>query len=185
MKLIAVLPLILASQLFAASVPLTVDKEHSSVEVAVKATMDSFTAKLIAYDAVIAADPETKQIQSAQVKFRFADIKTGKDKRDVEMNHWQETEKFPDCLYVMDSLKPASGDIYNATGKFTLHGVTKEISFPVTILIQTDGSCKMDSEFPLDTQDFGLPIFKKFGMLKVNPLLKVKFHLEGRVAAGA
>ncbi|MFT3869084.1 MAG: YceI family protein [Nibricoccus sp.] len=167
------------------AVPLTIDKDRSKIEVAVKATMDSFTASLPAYDAAIAVDPAAKRVESAQVKFRFTDVKTGKDKRDVEMNHWQETEKFPDCLYVMDSLKPVGGDLYNANGKFTLHGVTKEISFPVTILIQTDGTCKLDSEFPLDTQDYGLPIFKKFGMLKVNPLLKIKFHLEGRVAGGA
>jgi len=173
----------LAPQLFAASTPLTLDKEHSSVEVAVKATMDSFTAKLLAYDATLNADLEAKQIQNAQVKFRFADVKTGKDKRDTEMHHWQQTEQFPDCVYVMDSLKPATGDSYTATGKFTLHGVTKEISFPITISFQANGSIKLDSEFTLDTQNFGLPIFKKFGMLKVDPLLKVKFHLEGRSAS--
>lgn len=167
------------------AVPLSIDKDHSKIEASVKATMDSFTATLPAYDATISIDPAVKRVESAQVKFRFADVKTGKDKRDVEMNHWQETEKFPDCLYVMESLKPANGDTYNATGKFTLHGVTKEITFPITILIQADGGCKLDSEFPLDTQDFGLPIFKKFGMLKVQPLLKIKFHLEGHVAAGA
>jgi polyisoprenoid-binding protein YceI len=185
MKLIAVLVLILASQLFAAGAPLTIDQAHSMVEVAVKATMDSFTAKLIAYDATINADPQTKQIQSAQVKFRFADVKTGKDKRDAEMNHWQQTDQFPDCVYVMDSLKPATGDNYTATGKFTLHGVTKEISFPITVSFLPNGGCKLESEFTLDTQDYGLPIFKKLGMLKVNPLLKVKFHLEGRAQSAS
>lgn len=164
---------------------LVIDKDHSKIEVAVKATMDSFTATLPAYEATIAIDPAAKRVENAQVKFRFNEVKTGKEKRDVEMHHWQQTDQFPDCLYVMDSLKPISGDTSTATGKFTLHGVTKDISFPVTITFQADGSCKLDSEFQLNTQDFGLPIFKKFGMLKVDPLLKIKFHLEGRAATGA
>lgn len=182
MKLAAILALTLAPQLFAASAPLVLDQERSSIKVSVKATMDSFTANLIAYDASITADPEAKQVQSAQVKFHFADIKTGKDKRDTEMHHWQQTEQFPDCVYVMDSLKPGTGDNYTATGKFTMHGVTKEIDFPVTISFQPNGSCKLDSEFALDTQNYGLSIFKKFGLLKVDPLLKIKFHLEGHAA---
>ena len=182
---IALASLFLSSQLAAATSSLVLDKEHSQIEVAVKATMDSFTAKLSAYDATIAADPDAKRIDSAQVKFRFNDVKTGKDKRDVEMHHWQQTEQFPDCVYVMESLKPTSDNTYMATGKFTLHGITKDISFPVTIRFQADGSCKLDSEFTLNTQDHGLPVFKKFGMLKVAPLLKIKFHLEGRLAAGA
>ncbi|MFT3783153.1 MAG: YceI family protein [Nibricoccus sp.] len=180
----AILGILVSSTVFAAT-PLAIDKAHSSIEADVKATMDSFTAKLPAYDATIVADAAAKQVESAQVKFHFTDIKTGKDKRDTEMNHWQETPQFPDCVYVMDSLKPAGGDTYTATGKFTLHGVTKELSFPIKISFQPDGSCKLDSEFSLNTQDYGLPIFKKFGMLKVDPLLKIRFHLEGRAAGSS
>jgi polyisoprenoid-binding protein YceI len=173
--------IVLATHLFAAETPLAIDKEHSSVEAAVKATMDSFTAKLPAFEAAISVDPAEKRVASAQIKFHFTDVKTGKDKRDVEMNHWQQTEQYPDCTYVMESLQLASGDTYTARGKFTLHGVTKEISFPVTVSFPSADTCKLDSEFPLDTQDYGLPIFKKLALLKVDPLLKIKFHLEGRI----
>lgn len=175
------LPLFITARLLSAEL-LSVDKDRSSIEVAVKATMDPFTAKLSAYDAALTADASPARIASAQVKFRFLDVKTGKDKRDAEMHKWQQTDQFADCLYVMEKLAPAGGDNFTATGKFTLHGVTKEISFPIAIRFQPDGSCKLDSDFPLDTQDYGLPVFRKFALLKVDPLLKIKIHLEARPA---
>ncbi len=165
--------------------PLTIDKNKSSIEVAVKATMDSFTAKLSDYDASISTTPGSTDISSAQVRFRFADVKTGKDKRDAEMHRWQDTEKFPDCIYVMEKLTPAGGENYTAEGSFTLHGITKQLSFPVSIRLLPDGTYKLDSGFTLNTQDFGMPVFKKFAVLKVDPLLRVAFHLEGKSTSAA
>jgi hypothetical protein len=31
----------------------------------------------------------------------------------------------------------------------------------------------------VDTRDYGLPIIRVFGLLKVDPLVHVQFHLEG------
>jgi len=182
---LALIALAIMSRIFAAETPLAIDKAHSQIEAAVKSTTDNFPAKLTAYDAIVALDPAGKHVERVQFKFHFADLNTGNEKRDVEMRHWEETDKFPDCEYVLVELLPVAGGSFNARGKFTLHGVTKEIIFPVNIGFKDPATCTIDGELPVDTRDYGLPVIRKFAVLKVNPVLQVKFHLEGHVAPGA
>jgi polyisoprenoid-binding protein YceI len=179
---LALISLALASRVFAVDTPLVIDKEHSRIEAEVKSTMDNFSAKLGSYDAAISVDVAEKRVISAQLKFRFADVKTGNEKRDAEMLHWEQTEQFPDCVYSLVSLLPAASGTYSARGKFTLHGVTKEITFPVVIGVKEPGTYTIEGNLPIDTRDYGLPVIRKVAILKVNPVLQVKFHLEGKPA---
>ena len=178
----------LAIILFAAALPaaetaLTVDKTRSHLEAMVTSPMDNFTAKVSAYDAFVSVDLAEKRIGSAQLKFRFADLKTGDEDRDAEMRAWQQTDQFPECVYLLDSLMPAVGGTYKARGKFILHGVTKEITIPVTISFK-DTAVLIDGDLALDTTDFGLSPIRKYALFKVNPTLQIKFHLEGSASIG-
>ena len=180
----------LAALLFAPGLPaaeslLTIDKSRSHIEAMVTSTRDNFTASLTAYEIALSIDPAQKHIGSAQLRFRFADIKTGDEKRDAEMRAWQQTDQFPDCIYILEALLPAPGGTFNARGKFILHGVTKVITIPVTISTTSPGTCLIDGDLSLETTDFGLSPIRKFGVFKVSPTLQVKFHLEGHASAGS
>jgi len=61
-----------------------------------------------------------------------------------------EVRRFPTAKF--ESTKIESSQI---TGKLTLHGVTKEISFPAKIEV-TDAGVKLASEFTLNRLDFGI-----------------------------
>jgi len=167
--------------LFASDAPLTIDKSHSHIEAMVRSSMENFTASLSAYDALISVDTSGKHVINAQLKFRFSDVKTGSEKRDTDMCRWEQTDQFPECVYMLDALLPAAGGTFKAHGKLILHGVTKELIFPVTISFKAPDTCSVDGDLTLNTMDFGLPQIRKFGLFKVNPELQVKFHLEGRV----
>lgn len=164
---------------------LTIDKSRSHIEAMGASTEENFTASLSAYDAAISIDPVEKRIGSARLTFRFSDIKTGDEKRDTEMLAWQQSDQFPDCIFILDALLPAPGGTFNARGKFILHGTTKVITIPVTINYTRPDLCLIDGDLPLDTTDFGLPLIRRYGLFKVSPILQVKFHLEGTVASGA
>ncbi|PTY08651.1 hypothetical protein DB347_03485 [Opitutaceae bacterium EW11] len=166
----------------AAESPVSIDPQHSRIEFDVKATMHGFTGKVEAYKTDIIADPASGLVTKAQVQVKFADLKTGDTKRDREMLEWEQVDQFPEVLYTMTKLDSLGGGKYTAHGQLILHGVTKEIAFPVTIATADKTTYSIDGETNLDTHDYNLPTIRKFGMLKVNPVVRVFFHLQGSAA---
>ncbi len=171
-----------SSVVLAAERSLVVDHEQSRIEVDVKATMGSFVGHLADYNATIQVEDATSKVKSATVAFAFTDVKTGEDKRDHHMHDWQETEKYPDCRFELTQLTAETGGSYLAVGKFTFHGVTRTLTFPVQIA--TEGpTMAIDGEAAINTEEYGLSIIRKFLALKVNPLVTVRFHLQGKLPA--
>lgn len=164
----------------AAERPLTIDLEQSHIEIAVKVTVDSFTGKLSRFDSAVGVGDDGRVV-SARLAFRFLDVMTGKDSRDKAMHKWQETEKFPDGEFVLTSLEPAAAPDSGlvAVGRLTFHGVTRELRFPASVIRDAE-NYSIDGDAAINTQEFGLPIIRMMGMLKVDPLVHVRFHLRGR-----
>jgi polyisoprenoid-binding protein YceI len=161
----------------AAEHALAIDPEHARVEVAVKATVDSFTAHLRTFEAVLTAANDGR-ITGARLAFRFNDLFTGKEKRDEAMHRWQQTKEFPGGTFILDTLEPgaAAGD-FNVAGRLTFHGTTRELRFP-TRIVRDGERYRIDGEVKIDTREFGLPIIRTLAVLTVNPLVIVRFHLE-------
>lgn len=171
-----VLPLAVATR--AADRPLQIDSARSKVEFAVKATGHSFVGSLDAYEVNILIASNAGKITGAALSFRCADLKTGKAKRDKEMLEWLHNEQFPDARFELVSLDPVSEGHATARGKLTFHGVTKPLEFPVAVLV--DGEVyAIDGEAVVDHREFDLPLIRKFAILKVDPLVRVRFHLQG------
>jgi polyisoprenoid-binding protein YceI len=165
----------------AAEHPLAIDRAESRVEIAVKATVDSFTAKLTQFEPLIVLSDDGR-VSSARFAFHFRDIETGKDARNKAMHKWQQTDAFPDGVFVLTSLEPAGGNTPTAFGRLTLHGVTQEIQFPVSLT--RDGSrYAIDGEATVDTRTFSLPVIRMLGLLKVDPVVRIRFHLQGQMEA--
>lgn len=166
----------------AEAAPLAVDAAQSRVEIVVKATMDSFTGTLNRYKADVAVDDG--RVTAARFSFHFADVHTGKDGRDEAMNEWQDTPHHPDGVFVLKELTADAEGRLTAHGALSLHDVTREIAFPVAVT--TDRKLySIDGEAVLDTRDFGLGVIRKLAVLKVDPVVKIRFHLQGAVAKGA
>jgi polyisoprenoid-binding protein YceI len=172
---------LMAVNAMAAERSLAVDPGLSRVDINVKVTVDSFVAKLAAYDAQIRFDDAAGRVTSAVFRFKFADVKTGKADRDAQMNEWQQTGKFPDAVFTLTALTPTADGRLTATGQFTLHGVERSVTFPA--VVTTDKSVfAIDGDVKLDTRDFGLSVIRKFAVLKVDPIVSVRFHLQGSIA---
>ena len=172
---------LLPSAATAALQPLVIDRTQSRVDIAVKATVGSFVGKLATYMTAIAVDPEKRSIEQATFEFRFTDVQTGNAVRERDMLNWAQAAKFPDGRFILAALETAADGHFQARGRLTLHGQSREIAFPVTISKDHD-RYSIEGEAPLDTRNFGLPILRSYWLLTVDPIVHVRFHLCGNLS---
>lgn len=66
-----------------------------------------------------------------------------------------DVEKFPESTFDITGLTKSSDTAYTVSGNFTLHGKTKNISFPATVS-QSGDSVKIDAKFDINRKDFGI-----------------------------
>lgn len=170
--------LLAALPLRAAQRPLRVDFDQSRIDIVVKATVDSFTGRLAAYEPSLTLGDDGR-IAAARIAFHFRDVFTGKAKRDKAMHDWQHTDEFPDGEFVLAALDPTGPGQALVRGRLLLHGVAHDISFPVTFTRQ-DSTYAIDGDAVIDVRDYSLPVIRMMGLLKVDPIVHVKFHLQGR-----
>ncbi len=162
--------------------PWQVDSSRSSVQVVVKATVDSFVAEVPVYEVDVDLTPGRWESTRAAFRCTFNAVQTGKKGRDEEMLHWYGDATDGKVEFQMQEVVPGKPGEWEARGTLLLHGVRRSISFPV--VFGDDGSTQViDGEVPLDTRDFGLEVIKKVWVLKVDPVVRVRFHLQGKVRA--
>ena len=155
------------------------EPERSHVEFAVHATGDSFVGHLAHWDARFQAG-ESAFPNSGTLTFPVAELKTGKGDRDQQMLTWLDAKQFPVATFVLRQVTQVNGQ-FEARGDFSFHGITRPISFPVRFG-RIDGHRAVDGSALIDYRDWSLKIFRKFGLLRVDPLVKITFHFE---AAGS
>jgi polyisoprenoid-binding protein YceI len=64
-------------------------------------------------------------------------------------------EQFPTSTFEATSIARQGGDAFSISGNFTLHGVTKNITFPATV--SRDGeTIHIGAEFDINRKDFGI-----------------------------
>lgn len=66
-----------------------------------------------------------------------------------------DVEKFPRATFDVTSLKKESDTKYSISGNFTLHGQSKNITFPATVS-QDGETLKIHSKFDINRKDFGI-----------------------------
>jgi len=163
----------------AAEHALSIDKSHSRIEVSVDATFREFTAKLSDYETDILADTATGKITRATLRFKFADLKTGEDKRDEAMLTWENNDQFPEAVFTLTAFDGSNPGKPTARGQLIFHGVARSIALSLTVVTKDQLVYSIDGEANLDVQDFGLPILHRYGFIRVDPTVTVSFHLQG------
>ncbi len=156
-----------------------VDKEKSRVQVDASATGHAFTGTLADYKATAEGNAGTLEPATFKLDWKFKDLKTADDKRDKEMIKWLK-EGDPAGKFTFEkSWKGKDGKTY-AMGKLVIHGVTKDISFPYTV--KKDGDwVTIDGVAGLDYTNFNLPVIRSMAVMTVDPKLKVRFHIVGKI----
>ena len=158
---------------------LEIDPQQSKIEVAVSSTFDSFVGHLDKYQAAVECDPTATLPAKAEVNFNFGDLKTGDKDRDAAMLKWLEYDSHQTASFHLTGWDQA-GTANMALGDLTIHGITVAVRMPVAVK-RADGAWDISGQTVIDYKDFKLPKIRKALILTVNPKLKVKFHLVGKI----
>jgi len=169
--------LLLLSPLQAHSTPLKIDKANSTIQIDVKATAGSFVGNLERFKLAIEVNEAAQAIQSATLEFDFEYLETNEPKRNRHMKDWMNYDEYPKAKFKLTTLD-ATGEQTLAKGSLTIHGIKKDISFPVEIS-QDGDRWTIDGKAHLDYLVFGLKKIRMALMLTVNPEFDVLIHIEG------
>lgn len=145
--------------------PFTIDRSHSNVTFKVRHLMSSVSGRFNDFDAAIHLNRETPAASSVEFTIKAASINTDNEGRDKHLKSadFFDVEKFPTISFKSTAIAAAKGkkDVYDVTGDFTMHGVTKRITLPVAFLgFGKNGRghpmAGFDIETTINRKDFGI-----------------------------
>jgi polyisoprenoid-binding protein YceI len=107
------------------------------------------------FDAKIAVDPAKPETGKAQFDIDLASIDTGSSEADAEVKgkSWFNSAAFPKASFVSSQVRALGGGRYEALGKLTIKGTTRDVAAP--FVIKTDaGGAWFDGGFTLNRLQF-------------------------------
>ncbi|WP_430815522.1 YceI family protein [Carboxylicivirga sp. RSCT41] len=101
-------------------------------------------------------------------------VNTGSKKRDKHLNteDFFHVEKYKTITFKSKLIRK-DGESYIADGSMTMHGVTKDVSIPFTVVTAGDSST-LEGEIEVDRFDYGVGAEKYSGTFMVGQMVKVK-----------
>jgi polyisoprenoid-binding protein YceI len=126
-----------AAPLFAATDTYVIDKSHSAAEFRIKHMMVNVSGKFLDFDGSINVDRGNATASSVGFTIQSGSVYTNAPQRDKHLRSadFFDVDKFPTITFKSTNIVPAkTKDTYNVAGDLTMHGVTRRIMFPVTVL---------------------------------------------------
>ena len=125
--------LIVASWALAAPETFKFDKVHSFVGFRIRHIVTKVEGRFRDYDGAIVLDRANPAASSVELTIQAASIDTTNENRDKDLRspNYFDVEKYPTITFKSTKVDPKGADLYDVTGEFKLHGVTKTIHVPV------------------------------------------------------
>lgn len=131
----ATLAAFVAIPAFAADV-YNVDPSHSEVSFQIRHMVSQVRGRFNDFKGTVNLDPANLAKSSVEFRVKAASIDTASPDRDKHLRaaDFFDVEKYPEITFKSTSIKSTGKDAYAVTGDFTMRGVTKKITLPVTFL---------------------------------------------------
>lgn len=114
-----------------------VDKAHSEVLFTVRHLgISNVTGRFNEFAGTVTGDPAKPESSSVEFTIKAASVNTADEGRDKHLRSadFFDVEKFPEITFKSSKIAARGGSKFDVTGSFTMHGTTKEITLPVTLL---------------------------------------------------
>ena len=152
--------------------PVSVDVAHSTVGfvVPIAGGLSQVSGKFSQFDLKLNFDETDITKSTVETKIKVESIDTGIAARDNHLRtaDFFEVAKYPEIAFVSKRVEKKGKD-YILTGDFSMHGVTKEISFPFTIIGNCYDAkaktvtlpCGFQANLKLDRREYGIVYARK------------------------
>ncbi len=174
-----------------------VDKGHSEVGFQIgHLGLSKVRGRFKDFDGTIRVDPAKPETSSVEFSVKTASIDTDNEKRDEDLKTGAgllEVEKYPSMTFKSSKIVTKGKDHYDVTGTLTLHGISKEITLPVTVIGPIkdpwgNQRVSFETNTTLNRKDYGISYHKLLdtGGLVVGDDVSVSITLEAvkKEAAG-
>ncbi|HEY3400107.1 MAG TPA: YceI family protein [Geothrix sp.] len=168
-----------------------IDPVHSEVSFKVGHLLAKTSGRFTKFAGTIKVDAADISKSSVEVTIDATSFTTDNEARDkhVKSPEFFDVEKFPAITFKSTSVKEVAKGKLEITGDFTMHGVTKRITFPITNAGTQAGMQPgsvvagfVDGALSLNRNEFGIKTFP--GVIGEN--VAVSLNVEaGKVAAAA
>jgi polyisoprenoid-binding protein YceI len=165
----------------------TIDKSHSDVSFTIRHFASKVHGRFADFEGAIQADPARPEASSVVFTIKATSIDTNNSNRDNDLrsDNFFDVAKFPEITFKSSKFVSTGKDTYAVTGTFTMHGVSKEVTLPVTYLgSMKDPRGNERASFELNTKlnrkDFGINWNKSLdnGSLMLSDDVDVTVDLE-------
>lgn len=151
-----------------------------------RATLGDFTGTTTTVTGEFSGGPDLPSVQG-WVEAPVKTLKTGKGKRDTDMNKSMESDKYPMIRYELTGVTPGvwSGDTAQVTllGRFVIHGVTREAEIPARVTI-TPGQVRVEGSTPLNLKHYRIGGLTKFlGTIRMHEDIVVRLDVTFATAS--
>jgi polyisoprenoid-binding protein YceI len=172
----------------------TFDKAHSTVGFQVRHIFTNVSGRFTDYAGTIQVDRAKPESSTVELTIQATSIDTAEPKRDGHLRtaDFFDVANHPTITFKSTAVKANGKDSYLVTGDFTMHGVTKQITLPVTVLGEGKdpmGNEKMglETSFTLNRKDYGLNWNRALetGGVLVGDEVKVQIAIEANKAKPA
>jgi polyisoprenoid-binding protein YceI len=171
-----------------------IDPAHSEVSFQIRHLVSNVRGRFNDFGGTVQMDPKSPQNSSVEFHIKAASIDTNQADRDKHLRSadFFDAEKYPEITFKSKSVRPAGKDKYDVTGTLTLHGVSKDITLPVTLggQVQAPGGgvrAGFATETTLNRKDYGIVWNKVLdsGGAMLGDDVKIEINLETKKEGAA
>lgn len=164
-----------------------VDVTHSEVGFQIRHLVTSVRGRFDAFEGAVNLDKENPANSSVEFKIDAASINTYNERRDNHLRSadFFHVEEHPEITFKSSKFEKTGENTYDVSGKLTMHGVTKDVTLPVTFLgemVDPWGNTKagFETEITLDRKDYGITWNKTLdqGGVMLGDDVKVQIDLQ-------
>ena len=141
----------------------TLDGAHSQVGFKVRHFVSKVYGRFGEYEGAVNIDRARPEASSVELTIKTASINTDNQRRDDHLRSpdFFDAAKYPTITFKSSKVVSKGNNVYDVTGAFTLHGVTKEITIPVTALgFSKDGrggeKAGFEATTTINRKDYGI-----------------------------